>query len=49
MKEWLRYNEVPLVLGVEAVVWTEHAIAIQWCAREGEHRAWVRTSAVRAR
>jgi hypothetical protein len=48
-KAWLRYEGVPLLIDVEVVAWTEHAVAIRWHAPEGEHRAWVWASAIRPR
>lgn len=49
VKAWVRYEGVPLLVDAEAVAWTEHAVAIRWRAPDGQHRAWVWSSAVRPR
>lgn len=49
VRAWVRYGEVPLLVDAEAVAWTDHAVAIRWMGPDGEQRAWVWTSAVRAR
>jgi hypothetical protein len=49
VRAWVHYGAVALQVEAEAVVWTEHAVAIRWRSPEGEHRAWVWASAVRPR
>ena len=49
VKAWVRYAGVPLLVDAEAVAWTEFAVAIRWLSPDGEHRAWVWTSAIRPR
>jgi hypothetical protein len=49
VKAWVRYGAVPLLIDAEAVAWAEHAVAFRWPSPDGEHRAWVWASAVRAR
>ena len=49
VKAWIRYRAVSLLVEAEAVAWTEHAVAVRWQSPEGEHHAWIWSSAVRAR
>lgn len=47
---WVRYGEDAIRVDAEAVAWTAYAVAIRWTTPAGkEHRAWVWSSAVRAR
>lgn len=47
-RAWVRYNTTPVLLDVEVVAWTEHAVAVRWRTPAGrEDKAWVWSSAVR--
>jgi hypothetical protein len=49
VKAWVRYGTVSIRVDAMAVAWTEFAVAIKWTSPDGEHRAWLWGSAVRAR
>ena len=49
VRAWVRYGEIPVQVDAEAVKWTERVVAVQWDTPEGQHKAWVWSSAVVAR
>ncbi|MDQ1569484.1 MAG: hypothetical protein QOF79_158, partial [Actinomycetota bacterium] len=46
---WVRYDAIPLKVEARAVAWTNRAVAIEWDAPGGPHRAWVWASAIERR
>ena len=47
VRAWIRYGETPVQVDALATAWTESAVAVRWKTPNGEHRAWVWSSAVR--
>jgi hypothetical protein len=43
---WVRYGKVGIHVRGRAVAWTAKAVAVEWDAPQGTHRAWVWASAV---
>lgn len=49
VRAWVRYDGIPILVDAEAVAWTDYVVAVKWIGPEGQQRAWVWASAVRAR
>jgi hypothetical protein len=43
---WVRYGKIGIRVKARAVAWTAKAVAVEWDAPQGSHRAWVWASAV---
>jgi hypothetical protein len=43
---WVRYGATGMRVKARAVAWTAKAVAVEWQAPDGLHRAWVWASAV---
>jgi hypothetical protein len=43
---WVRYGRIGIRVNGRAVAWTTKAVAVEWDAPDGPHRAWVWASAV---
>ena len=43
---WVRYGAIGIRVKGRAVAWTAKAVAVEWDAPAGPHRAWVWASAV---
>ena len=43
---WVRYGSTGMRVKARAVAWTNRAVAVEWEAPGGMHRAWVWASAV---
>jgi hypothetical protein len=46
---WVRYGATGMRVKARAVAWTAKAVAVEWQAPNGLHRAWVWSSAVEPR
>jgi hypothetical protein len=46
VKVWVRYGDIAIKVEARAVAWTPRAVAVEWDAPGGSHRAWVWASAV---
>jgi hypothetical protein len=43
---WVRYGSIGIRVTGRAVAWTAKAVAVEWDAPTGLHRAWIWSSAV---
>jgi hypothetical protein len=43
---WVRYRRIGIRVNGRVVAWTTKAVAVEWDAPDGPHRAWVWASAV---
>jgi hypothetical protein len=49
VRVWVRYGDIAIKVEARAVAWTPRAVAVEWNAPGGSHRAWVWASAVEGR
>ena len=45
VKVWVHYDNIAIKVEARAVAWTSRAVAVEWDAPGGRHRAWVWASA----
>lgn len=45
VKAWVHYGKVPIQVDAVVTAWTTRAVAIKWDSPDGEHKAWVWSSA----
>jgi len=46
VRAWVRYGDTAVRIEGRAVAWTPRAVAVEWDAPGGVHRAWLWASAV---
>ena len=46
VRAWVRYGDTAVKVDGRAVAWTPRAVAVEWDAPSGVHRAWLWASAV---
>jgi hypothetical protein len=46
VRAWVRYGKIPIQVDAVVTAWTTRAVAIKWESPDGEHKAWVWSSAV---